>query len=322
MRVLLDQGVAVRALVRSTSNLQGLADLPVKRVLGELTDPPSLARAVEGMDLLFHVAADYRLWVPDPREMHAVNVDGTVHLLQAALRAGVQRIIYTSSAVTVDCSATRLGTEEHFVLPDGCRSAYQRTKVLAEQAVWGLIRQGAQITIVNPSTPIGALDRRPTPTGRLILDFLNGRLPAFLDAIFNWIDVHDVAVGHWLAAERGRIGERYILGHENLPLADFLDLLGDVSCQTPPRIKVPYAVAYLAGACGEVWGRVSGREPRASLDGVRMAGRPMRYDSSKAVKELGLPQTPLWVAVQEAVRWFRNTGRCPGGGDNENRAHS
>lgn len=313
-RVLVDQGHDVLTLVRPTSDLGALADLPVKPILGSLTDHSSLERAVRGIDLLFHVAADYRLWVPDPQAMHDVNVGGTLRLLEAAWKAGVGRIIYTSSAVTVACSADRLGTEADFLPLDACRSTYQRTKVLAEQAVWRLIRQGAPITIVNPSTPIGSLDRRPTPTGRLIVDFLNGRLPAFLDAIFNFVHVGDVAKGHWLAADKGRVGERYILGHQNLSLGEFLQILAEVSGQPAPRMKIPYAVAYMAGVFGELSSRLTGREPRASLDGVRMASIPMRYDSSKAVKELGLPQTSLQAAAEEAVQWFRTNGYVTKGG--------
>lgn len=307
-RVLVRQGHDVFALVRPRSDLAALSDMRVKPILGDLTDRSSLERAVQSIDLLFHVAADYRLWVPDPRAMHEVNVTGTVCLLEAAIKAGIGRIVYTSSAVTVQCTNYRLGTEADFVTPNEARSTYQRTKVLAEQAVWGLIRRGAPITIVNPSTPIGALDRRPTPTGQFIVDFLNGRLPAFLDAAFNWVSVEDVALGHWLAATKGRVGERYILGHQNLSFGDFLGLLGRASELPPPRMKIPYAVAYCAGACGEALSRITRQAPRASLDGVRMARQPMRYDSQKAVEELGLPQTPLRDALEQAVHWFRTQG--------------
>jgi dihydroflavonol-4-reductase len=313
-RMLVEQGLDVSVLVRPASDLKTLSDLKIKPILGSLTDHPSLDRAVQGMDMLFHVAADYRFWVPDPHTMQEVNVGGTMRLMEAAVRARVGRIVYTSSAVTVACSVDKPGTEADFLPVDSCRSAYQRTKVLAEQAVWRFIREGAPITIVNPSTPIGSLDRRPTPTGRLILDFLNGRLPAYLDAMFNWIAVQDVARGHWLAAEKGRIGERYILGHENGSLGEFLQLLADVSRQRAPAFKIPYAVAYLAGAAGEMMGRLTGREPRASLDGVRMAGYPMRYDSSKAANELGLVPTPLKAAVQDAVQWYRQQGYVTRGG--------
>ena len=313
-RVLIEQGHNVSALVRPTSDRVALAGLSVAPIVGSLTDHQSLERAVQDVEVLFHVAADYRFWVPDPQTMHDVNVEGTLRLLEAAATAGVRRIVYTSSAVAVQCSGDRLGTEEDFVKPDETRSVYQRTKVLAEQAVWRLIGQGAPITIVNPSTPIGAFDRRPTPTGRLIVDFLNGRLPAFLNAAFNFVHVSDVAMGHWLAAHKGRIGERYILGGQNLSLSDFLDLLAKVSGQAAPRIKIPYAVAYMAGAVGELTGRLTGQEPRASLDGVRMASLPMQYDSRKAVQELGLPQTPLQKAVEEAVQWFQQHGYITRGG--------
>ena len=314
VRTLLEQGLEVRILVRSTSDHAALVDLPVKVILGDLTDAFSLEQAVTGVDLLFHVAADYRLWVPDPHAMHAVNVEGTRSLLRAAEEARVRRIVYTSSVVTVRCSAGRPGTELDFVSVDESRSVYQRTKVLAEQAVWHMIKQGLPITIVNPSTPVGAGDRRPTPTGRLIVDFLNRRLPAFFDAVLNWVDVKDVALGHWLAATRGRIGERYILGGQNLPLGQFLKILSEVSGLAAPRARIPYAVAYLAGMAGTAWAHVTGREPQVSLDGVRMAGRPMLYDSTKAVRELGLPQTPLREAAQQAVRWFRDHGYVDRGG--------
>lgn len=313
-RVLVEQGHDVAALVRPTSNLDVLSDLRLKPIPGNLTDHASLERAVRGMDLLFHVAADYRFWVPDPHTMHDINVGGTQRLLGAAWNAGVRRIVYTSSAVTVKCSAGRLGTEADFLPLDACRSMYQRTKVLAEQEVWHLIRKGAPITIVNPSTPIGALDRRPTPTGRLIVDFLNGRLPAFLDAIFNFVHVGDVAKGHWLAADKGRVGERYILGHLNMSLGEFLETLAGVSEQSAPWVKIPYTAAYLAGVFGELSGWLTGHEPRASLDGVRMAGHPMQYDSRKAVEELGLQHTPVEVAIEEAVQWFRKRGYVTRGG--------
>lgn len=314
VRELVAQGVTVRALVRPSSDRRAIADLPVEYMLGDLCDPQSLAQAVKETDVLFHVAADYRFWVPNPATMHQANVEGTVALMRAALDAGVPRIVYTSSTVTVDCSTSRLGTEDDFVSPGECRSTYQLTKVLAEQAVWELIRQGAPITILNPSTPIGAGDHRPTPTGQLIVDYLNGRLPAYLNTVLNWIDVEDVAKGHWLAATKGRIGQRYILGHANWSLQHMLAMLSDASGQPAPRIKIPYALAYAAGIGGEVWGRLSGRRPQAALDGIRMAARPMQYDASKAVQELGMPQTPIRGAVAEAVHWYRAHGYVSKGG--------
>jgi len=186
--------------------------------------------------------------------------------------------------------------------------------VLAEQAVWELIAKGMPVTIVNPSTPIGAGDRRPTPTGRLIVDYLTGRLPAFLNTDLNWVSVEDVAAGHWLAAKEGRIGERYILGHANLSLGEFLGILANVSGQPAPKIRIPYAVAWMAALVGNFYGRFTAREPRATLDGVRMARASMRYDSRKAVKQLGFPQTPIPVAVAKAVEWYRENGYTNKGG--------
>lgn len=312
IHALVERKVDVLALVRPRSARQLLAGLPVQFVEGDLSTVESFKNALQGVDCLFHVAADYRLWVPDPRHMHAVNVQGTERLIQAAHEAKIGRIIYTSSAVTVRVPANRPGTEEDFETPGDCRSTYQRTKVLAEQAVWRLIRAGAPVTIVNPSTPLGSGDRRPTPTRRLIVYYLNRRLPAFLDAHLNWVDVRDVAAGHWLAATRGAVGQRYILGHQNLALAEFFEMLAGVSGVPAPRVRIPYAVAYLAGLAGSTWGRISGREPRAILDGVRSARVPMQYNSTKAVTELGLPQTSIALAATEAVHWFRRHGYAPG----------
>ncbi|MCZ6689175.1 MAG: NAD-dependent epimerase/dehydratase family protein [Planctomycetota bacterium] len=314
VRVLLRQGTQVRILHRPTSDTSTLGDLPVDWIPGDLSDPASLKKAVHGMDLVFHLAADLRMAVPRPRRMHRTNVDGTVELLRAARDAGVSRIVCTSSAVTVKCSEEHLGSERDFVEPGECRSTYQLTKVLAERAVWEMIRDGAPITIVNPSTVIGGQDRRPTPTGRLIADFLEGRLPGYLDALLNWVCVEDVAMGHWLAATKGRVGERYLLCKETLTLAQFLQILSDVADRPMPAMKIPYAVAYLAGIFGTAWTRLTHREPQATLDGVRMAAMPMRYDGSKAREELELPQTPIRTGVERAVEWFRSDEYATRGG--------
>lgn len=314
VNTLLQKGVDVRVLVRPTSNTSTFRECDVEVLCGDITEPASLREAVHGVDLLFHVAADYRLWVPDPQRMHATNVEGTVQVLRAASDAGVSRMIYTSSVVTVRGSRETPGTEADFMVLEKCRSTYQRTKVLAEKAVWELIAKGMPITIVNPSTPIGAGDRRPTPTGRLIVDYLTGRLPAFLDMDLNWVSVEDVAAGHWLAAKEGRIGERYILGHANLSLGEFFRILADVSGQPAPKVRIPYAVAWMAALVGNLYGRITAREPQATLDGVRMAGLPMQYNSRKAVEQLGFPQTPLPRAVAEAVEWFRKKGYTNKGG--------
>lgn len=308
IRALVRHGLAVKALIRPTSHWENLADLPVKPVLGDLEYPTSLLEGCRDADLVIHVAADYRLWVPDPHRMEQVNIRGTENLLEAAVSAGVERIVYTSSAVTVACRNGHIGTEEDFVQPDDCLSTYQRTKVQAEQAVRRWIDQGAPVVIVNPTTIIGPMDWRPTPAGRLIIDYLCGRLPAYLDARLNWIDVRDVAEGHWLAATKGRVGERYVLGHENRSLTQLLALLAEITGKPAPRMRIPYPVAYAAGWAGEQWSLLSGKEPRATREGVRMARRPMQYHSRKALQELGLPQTPLRFAVADAVRWFREKG--------------
>jgi len=308
VKTLVREGVEVQALVRQSSDVSFLNDLGVEVFYGDLTVPDSLLKPVRGVDVLFHVAADYRLWVPDPERMYATNVEGTVQLFRAAGEAGVSKIIYTSSAVTVRGSQENEGSETDFISLDECQSVYQRTKVQAEQAVWELIKKGMPITIVNPSTPIGSGDRRPTPTGRLIVDFLTGRLPAFLNADLNFVSVKDVAEGHWLAAKVGKSGERYILGHANVTLGKFLNILADVSGQPAPKFRIPYTVAWMAALVGNLKGHLTGREPQAIPDGVRMARLPMRYNSRKAIEQLGLPQTPIPTAAAEAVGWFRNNG--------------
>ena len=307
VRCLLSEDMDVRVLHRSTSDTSIFEGRRVELLTGDLAAPASLREAVRGMDLVFHLAADYRLAGRAPDRMHTVNVEGTSQVLRAASEAGVPRIVYTSSAVTVRCpDAEGAGTEEDFVEPHECRGTYQLTKVLAEQEVWAMIRGGAPITIVNPSTVIGPGDRRPTPMGRLIVEYLKGRVPAFLDAVVNFVYVGDVARGHWLAATRGRVGERYILANETLALGGFFGILSQVSGRPAPRVKIPYIVALASGMVGTTWSRVAGGEPLASLDGVRMARIPMRYDAGKARTELGLPRTPIRTAAEEAVAWFES----------------
>jgi len=314
VRALVRRGVEVRVLIRSTSDRSVLADLPVTAVAGDLMEPSTLKEACQGMNLVVHVAADYRLWVPDPKRMYDVNVTGTNNVIGAAVRAGVDRIVYTSSAVTAATREDRAATEADFIETEACRSTYQQTKVQAERAAWEWIRRGARITIVNPSTVIGPVDRQPSPTGRLIRDFVSGRLPAYLNAMLNWIDVRDVAEGHWLAATRGRIGERYLLAHENLTVGQFLALLAQTCGRPIPRWRIPYAVAYAVGSMSELWAGWLGGEPRATRDGVRMTTVAMRYNGMKAVNDLGLPQTPLRITIADAVRWLIERGYIQHGG--------
>lgn len=308
-RRLVARGERVRVLVRPTSRLDLLERLPVERVVGDLRDRASLEAALEGCRVLYHVAADYRFAVPRPGELYESNVQGTINLLDAATRAGVARIVYTSTVGALGVS--RDGTpvnEETPVTLDDMIGHYKRSKFLAEQEVARRARAGAPIVIVNPSTPIGPGDAKPTPTGQMIVDFLNGRMPGYVETGMNLVHVGDVAEGHCLAMARGRIGERYILGHRNLTLKEILTTLAEVSGLPVPTLRVPHAVAMGAAVVSTAWARLVGRAPTISIEGVRMAHKKMYFDASKAVRELGLPQTPIEEALREAVEWYRHHG--------------
>lgn len=306
-RLLVEQGAAVRCLVRPTSDTSRLQPLGVELVTGDLLEPGSLRAACDGCERIFHVAADYRLWSRDPQDLYRTNVEGTRHLLDAARDA--TRIVYTS---TVGClGLTRDGSPADETTPVSLADMigpYKRSKYLAEE----LVRERAReqpIVIVNPSTPVGDHDVKPTPTGKIIVDSLRGRMPGFVDTGLNLIDVADVARGHLLAAERGRIGERYILGCRNLSLREILAILAALTGRRPPRLRVPYAVAYLAALADNLVNvTLRGREPGIPLDGVRMARHRMYFSAEKAVRELGLPQSPVEGALQRAVDWFLANG--------------
>jgi dihydroflavonol-4-reductase len=310
VRVLLNQGVSVRTLLRTTSLRQNLSGLDVEIAEGDLTDPSSLKRAVAGCDGLFHVAADYRLAAPNPRELYRNNVDGTRFLLEEALRAGVSDVVYTSSVAAVGHpnGTEAPGAEGDFPDLNTVIGHYKRSKCLAEEVAREYARKGLRVVIVNPSTPIGPYDVKPTPTGRIIVDFLNGRMPAYMETGLNFIGAADVARGHWLAAQKGKSGERYILGNANMMLKEFLSLLSGITGLPAPRIKIPYAVGYCLGAVDTWVSRFMKREPRVPLDGVRMARHLMFFEASRAVRELGLPQTPIREALREAVVWFNVNG--------------
>lgn len=310
-RLLVEQGNRVRALIRCTSRIDRLKSLNCEPVLGDLTAPESLRAAVRGCEALFHVAADYRLWARDPQELYRTNVEGTRNLLCAAQEEGIRKIVYTSSVgvlgIPLDGSP---GNEETPVSLNDMVGHYKRSKFLAEEEVRRLVREeGLPVVIVNPSTPVGEGDIKPTPTGKMIVDFLNRRMPAYVLTGLNLIDVRDVAQGHLLALERGTPGERYILGNANLTLRDILALLGEITGLKPPRRRMPYSLAYAAGWV-DTWffGHLLGREPHIPLEGVKMAGKYMYFDSSKAVRELGLPQSPVREALARAVEWFRANG--------------
>lgn len=302
-RLLVGQGHHVRALCRPTSEIR---ELDVERFAGDLRDAASLERAVKGCDRVYHVAADYRLWSKNPNDLYAANVEGTRNLLDAAIRAGVQRIVYTS---TVGCIGMP-GDENTPVSLAGMTGHYKRSKWLAEQVALEKARAGAPIVIVNPTAPIGDHDWKPTPTGKIIVDFLSNRLPAFVDTGLNLVDVRDVAQGHLLAAEKGAPGERYILGCENLTLEQILQRLAKLANKPAPKVKLPYAVAYAAGVVSTGFATVTGKEPRVPLEGVRMARKKMFVSQAKATRELSFQPGSVDGALERAIHWFKETGRC------------
>jgi dihydroflavonol-4-reductase len=301
-RMLLERGRPVRALVRTGSRV---AELGVEIVTGDLRDADSLERAVAGCELVFHVAADYRLWAKDPRDLYRSNVDGTRNLLAAARRAGVERVVYTSTVGCIGIPHGGIGDETTPVTLDDMAGDYKRSKFLAEQVALEFARDGFPVVIVNPTAPIGDHDVKPTPTGKIVVDFLNGDMPAFIDTGLNVVDVRDTAAGHVLACEKGRIGERYILGSENLTLAQILQKLAAITGRKAPTMRLPYAIAYCAGACSTAWAGLTGTPPRVPLDAVRMARKKMWVTHEKAGRELGFAPGPADEALRRAVEWFR-----------------
>jgi dihydroflavonol-4-reductase len=307
-RLLLDRGDQVRALARDPSKLRELDG--IQPLSGDLRDADSLARAVDGCSVVYHVAADYRLWTRDPREMFRSNVEGTRNLLEAARRAGVERVVYTSTVGCIGFPSGGLGDEQTPVSIDDMQGPYKRSKFQAEQVALEFASQGFPVVIVNPTAPVGDHDFKPTPTGKMLVDFARGAMPAFLDTGLNVVDVRDVAAGHLAACERGRIGERYILGSENLTLEKIFATLASAIGKPAPRIRVPYAVAYAAGAASTAWANLTGKEPVAPLDGVRMAKKKMWVRHDKAARELGYAPGSAAVALTRAVEWFRANGYC------------
>jgi dihydroflavonol-4-reductase len=309
-RRLVERGEAVRCLARSTSVLRNLAGLPLEIVHGDLNDPPSLDAAVAGCRVVYHVAADYRLWSRDPRELYRTNVEGTRSLLLAAGRGGCERVVYCSTVgalgIPEDGSP---GTETTPVTLAQMVGHYKRSKFLAEEEARRAAERGVPVVIVNPSTPVGPGDIRPTDTGRMITRFLSGRMPAYVDTGLNLVDVDDVAEGHILAAERGRVGERYILGHRNMTLREILETLAGLTGLPAPRVRIPNGLALVVAWIDQVVnGALRRREPGIPVEGVLMARKRMYFDAGKAVRELGLPQTPVEEALERAVRWFREHG--------------
>jgi dihydroflavonol-4-reductase len=309
-RVLAEKGAGLRLLVRSSSNLRNIEGLNAERVVGDLRDPDSLQKAMSGCDAVFHVAADYRLWVRDPEQMYRANVEGTRALLKAAKSSGVKRVVYTSSVATMGFTSNgHLADEDSPVALENMIGPYKRSKFMAEQVAMEAGRKEMDVVTVNPTTPVGARDIKPTPTGRIVVDFLKKKFPAYVDTGLNLVDVDACAQGHVQAFEKGKSGERYILGGENLTLKQILDKLGAITGLPSPTIQVPYFVALATGVVDEVLtGRIMGKEPRATIDAVRMGKKKMFVTSAKAERELGWKQVPVDGALRRAADWFRNNG--------------
>ena len=309
-RHLAGQGAQLRLLVRATSNLANLEGLDAETATGDLRDPETLRVPIRGCDAVMHVAADYRLWVRDPKAMYAANVEGTRGLLRLAREEGVRRCVYTSSVATMGFKIDGTIVDEATpVSIDDMIGHYKRSKFLAEQAAMEAAQQGQKIMILNPTTPIGSRDVKPTPTGRIIVDFLNRKFPAYMDTGLNLVDVREVSRAHGEALEKGRPGERYILGGENLTLKQILDKMAAITGLPSPKMKVPHGVAMAFAYFDEVvTGKLRGREPRATVEEVRMGKKKMFASSAKAERELGFKVLPVDDALRAAIEWFRAHG--------------
>ena len=309
-RLLAEQGADLRLLVRPTSKLDNIQDIRADHVTGDLRDAASLKTAIFGCDTVFHVAADYRLWTPDPQEMYRSNVDGTRAILQAAKETGVKRVVYCSSVATMGFTDQPIPVKESdpVTLADMI-GHYKRSKFMAEQVALEAGKAGQHVVVVNPTTPIGERDIKPTPTGRIILDFLKRKFPAYVDTGLNLADVHEVARGHLLALEHAKPGERYILGGEDLTLKQLLDKLAALTGLPSPTTKVPHAVAYAFACFDEFFtGKLLDKEPRATREAVKMGRKKMFASSDKAVRELGYRVLPVEPALQRAIDWFKANG--------------
>jgi dihydroflavonol-4-reductase len=322
-RQLVAAGNSVRILVRPTSNLAVLEGMAVQPIEGDLRDAASLGRAMQGVQRVYHAAADYRLWTKNPAEVYESNVEGTRRLIEAAHRAGVERIVYTSTVATIAVPRHgALPNEDTRATLDEMIGHYKRSKFLAEQVALDAAKSGARVVIVNPTAPVGPGDWKPTPTGRIILDFLKGKMPAYVDTGLNVAPVEDVAAGHLLAAEKGRIGERYVLGGRNMTLKQILDVLAAIAGRSSPRVRLPHAVALMAGYADEMVARILGREPRIPVEGVRMSRHKMFVESDKAQRELGYQPAKVEAALERAVRWYEERGYIPNRAGSKRVAHA
>lgn len=309
-RVLLEQGADLRLLVRPNSNINNVQDLRAEQVVGDLRESASIEKAMSGCDVVFHVAADYRLWVRDPNEMYKSNVEGTRTILEAARKNKVRKVVYTSSVATIGfTNGGAPANEDSPVSLDRMIGHYKRSKYMAEEIALAAGRSGMDVVVVNPSTPVGERDIKPTPTGKIILDFLKRKFPAYVETGLNLVDATECARGHILAMEKGRRGERYILGGENLMLKQILDKLAVLTGLPSPKIKLPYAFALATGVVNEtLTGKLLNREPRVTIDAVRMGRKKMFVCSCKAERELGWKVIPVDAALRRACDWFRSNG--------------
>jgi dihydroflavonol-4-reductase len=308
-RELAKAGFALRALVRAGSPKTNLDGLNAEIVEGDMRDQRAVSPAANGARYVFHVAADYRLWAPNPDEIIQANVDGTKVVMEAAKAAGVERIVYTSSVATLKLHEDGKPADETTSLSETeAIGGYKRSKVAAERRVEEMIGEGLRAVIVNPSTPVGPRDRRPTPTGRMIVEAASGRMPAFVDTGLNLVHVDDVAAGHLAALKRGRVGERYILGGENMTLAELLGSIARLVGRSPPRLRLPRAPLYPFAFLAEIAAHVTKREPLLTLDGLRMAKQRMFFTSGKAERELGYRARPAEEGIRDAILWFRQAG--------------
>ena len=309
LRALLEKGAEVRCLVRKTSPRRNLEGLIAEVAEGDLRDADSLRQAVQGCEVVYHCAADYRFYSPDPRELYDSNVEGTRNVMQAAFEQGVSRVVYTSSVGALGLDRDGSPADEATpVTIDDMVGHYKRSKFLAERVAEQWTAKGLPVVIVNPSAPVGDGDLKPTATGKMILDFLNRKVPAFVDTGLNLVDVRDVAQGHLLAAEKGRVGEKYILGNKDMTLEEIFQTLSSIADLPAPRVRLPHWLPLTVAAVETGVSRVLKREPSVPLEAVRLSRYRMFFDPSKAVRELGLPQTPIEEPLRRAVEWYRDNG--------------
>ena len=307
-RKLVARGDTVRVLLRASSSKRAIADLPLEAVTGDLRDESSLQSAMDGVQQVFHVAADYRLWSKNPQEIYDSNVGGTKNLLAAAQQAGVERFIYTSTVATIAVDRSSLPNESTDSKLEEMIGHYKRSKWMAEQEVLSAAKNGMPAVVAMPTTPVGPWDWKPTPTGKIIVDFLNGKMPGYVDTGLNFVGVEDCAAGHLLVAEKGRIGERYLLGGENLTLKQVLDILARATGLPPARLKIPHAVALGVAYAETAFSRLLGREPQIPVEGVKIAQHRMFVDCARAPVELGYRAGPVAAAFETASRWYEKNG--------------